>query len=816
MRRGKREATRLTYHRSYVAELEKTKELYLDALLHPLRFSPSTSPHPPAAPSNAPHETPSRGRLSVGMSAAAGSSSDLPIASRFMSTAGSSDGHSTPNAAALGQAQAQLDAGPHSPYSAGMGHSSAPHSRRASVVNARPSASRTSLAQGLGIGSAVRNPPQKPAPGASTRPNAKRWSSRAASQVGYADAGLSVPLPASLRIVLESLFDGLLEGHALLSEALKARYEEQYPLVRSLADVFLKYQYILKHYALYVCHLERALDELEEASLMERAMRGKRIKRERLTQTVGLGRAVAVSTPQSCPCLPLTSLWQSLEAAAAERGECGLSIFLSMPFQRLLKYPLLFQNLLFHTDPSMYEFENTVGMVVDVERIVRSIEDEKTNSEERDRLRDAFARIDGITDRQVLRPRADRLLIEEYALYDESPRRALSESAPIEGRNSSDSAPNVRGTGAAASATPGLRAAIKSKRSYRRLSDFLTNDTATKTPSMGSKRDVWIVRFSDVELRCQRVGVTALPMASSAVLTAPDADGKAGAAPAPGDSTATPDNSESAGDFAARSKESKERLKALRNTTLRAKTRNLYKFVGVVAWRKAQAADGADDVDPNSLLEADGDECEEDDDASSNASEETEAGVLLDTERYVRQSTLSFSYTGDSVLPRPVPIRASTSVSQHGHSPSVTAFRASRSAASVNRGVGRNGSPKPRPAQESEASVVSQSHAQPRRDKFGARLRSEQLQQAGPGGAAWTSYGTASSASSHQAQRRLSSRMQALPGSSAPSSSSHDAVSAHRAAASSSEDAAAARPPLTRDLSSVNSDMQLASRLMDL
>ena len=36
-----------------------------------------------------------------------------------------------------------------------------------------------------------------------------------------------------------------------------------------------------------------------------------------------------------------------LEELAAERGEPGLSIALSKPFQRLLKYPLLFQNLLY-------------------------------------------------------------------------------------------------------------------------------------------------------------------------------------------------------------------------------------------------------------------------------------------------------------------------------------------------------------------------------------------------------------------------------------------------------------------------------------
>lgn len=45
-------------------------------------------------------------------------------------------------------------------------------------------------------------------------------------------------LPEDLRICLEVIENNLLEGHARLSEAFKKRYEEQYPLVRSLADVF--------------------------------------------------------------------------------------------------------------------------------------------------------------------------------------------------------------------------------------------------------------------------------------------------------------------------------------------------------------------------------------------------------------------------------------------------------------------------------------------------------------------------------------------------------------------------------------------------
>lgn len=87
---------------------------------------------------------------------------------------------------------------------------------------------------------------------------------------------------------------------------------------------------------------------------------------------------------------------QQLEDNAAEKGETGLAISLSKPFQRLLKYPLLFQNLLFHTDPSTFEYESTLEMVAEVEKIVRSIEDEKIQQEERDKTRDVLARIEGL------------------------------------------------------------------------------------------------------------------------------------------------------------------------------------------------------------------------------------------------------------------------------------------------------------------------------------------------------------------------------------------------------------------------------------
>ncbi|SPO40415.1 uncharacterized protein PSFLO_05897 [Pseudozyma flocculosa] len=735
----------------YVAELEKVKELYIDALLHPDQFDPERLFGPPTAPPSTtspsdavspridtalvgPHSRREREPTTPSDSdPASGLALDLPIAARFMSgTApsmrtdedgtGSASGHGSSlyriDSAAQAQADRHRAAGNRSPYSVGLLNSVAAtaaasststpvqhrpaDSRRNSLTGqgsagrrgAQGASSRSSLAHGLGLGigpgrastargtvaaagatepSSAARPKQSRGSAALSKVQKLRDRSRAA---GEGDPMvLAVPLPRSLKAVLESISEGLVESHALLSDTLKARYEEQWPLVRSLADVFMRYSYILQHYAAYVCHLQRALEELEEAALMERAMRGKRIKRERLSHTVGLGRTVS-----------------ALEAAALERGHGGLSIFVSMPFQRLLKYPLLFQNLLFHTDPSTHEFESTVAMVVEVERLVRSIEDEKVNAEERDKTRDAFARIEGLTDRQILRPRPDRTLIEEKALYDESQRRTVSESAPKDllgaagaGADASDheglagsgtDTPSKIGGGGSSrwNTSPGLRAALRSKRSYRRLSDFLSTEdkggASTKAPSMGSKKDLWLVRFSDVEIKCQRVGVTALPMVSSAALTL---DGAGATAPtATSTMAATTDEESAEMDFARRSKESKERLKALRSTTLRAKTRNLYRFVSVVAWRTAARQAGApgvegdgggidglptshevDEENEDDGLSGDSDSASSDGRSSESTSSGDEAdGGFAAPSRYVRQSKLSFSYWGDKVEPR--------------------------------------------------------------------------------------------------------------------------------------------------------------------
>src|SRR5882762_5357087 len=153
--------------------------------------------------------------------------------------------------------------------------------------------------------------------------------------------------------------------------------------------------HILRGYADYVLRLERALEQVEDA-----------------TQTSGPSKRPKKQDNDEW--IKVCSFIQRLEADASEKGETGLAISLSKPFQRLLKYPLLFQNLLFHTDPSTYEYESTLQMVAEVENIVRSIEDEKIQKEERDKTRDVLARIEGLDKiRQLAAPKPSRVLVEE-------------------------------------------------------------------------------------------------------------------------------------------------------------------------------------------------------------------------------------------------------------------------------------------------------------------------------------------------------------------------------------------------------------------
>jgi hypothetical protein len=92
-------------------------------------------------------------------------------------------------------------------------------------------------------------------------------------------------------------------------------------------------------------------------------------------------------------------------------------------------------------------------------------------------------------------PKGDRLLTEEASTYHlpfDANRRAVSDVA----RKSNASPASPRAP------------VVKNQKSVRRLSDYLTRDKDAKPPTIGSKKDLWLVHFSDVVLRCQRTGLT--------------------------------------------------------------------------------------------------------------------------------------------------------------------------------------------------------------------------------------------------------------------------------------------------------------------
>lgn len=244
--------------------------------------------------------------------------------------------------------------------------------------------------------------------------------------------------------------------------------------------------HILHGYATFVLHLERALEQVDNA--LSTASLAKKPKKQDADQWMKI-----------CQYL------QRLEVIAAEKGETGLAISLSKPFQRLLKYPLLFQNLLFHTDPSTFEYESTLQMVAEVETIVRSIEDEKIQKEERDKTRDVFARIEGLDKvKQLMLPKPSRVLMEERPVIPVSD-AAKPSAPPITSQNPK---------------------AVKGKTSLKRLSDVLQSGSH----GVGGKRDQWLVVFNDVVLRCQRTGTTSLPLVSatnSRTNSLPELQGKA-------------------------------------------------------------------------------------------------------------------------------------------------------------------------------------------------------------------------------------------------------------------------------------------------
>ncbi|CAE6478409.1 unnamed protein product [Rhizoctonia solani] len=504
---GSRERTRqevlweiVASEERYVGELIKLKETFLDSLLHPFApVRPVPSLYHTAETSTFLDEE----RASLRRAASPAESVDhLPIAARFLSPtpgpASSSTHHTraeTPRskyrAPTIDEAEDSYDSddegklpsrrrqtpsGGKSPYGtaaqrrAGSGKVPVPFPARShQSLPPQPTRNHTAAASSHSLGRQLCTPDNSERKGASGLK--QRFQRRAGSRDMSASASgvTAQQLPEDLRVCLEVLEEVILPGHLTLREGLQKRYEEQYPLVRSLADIFVAHSHILRGYAKYVLHLERALEQVDNALSATNVT-----KRPRNQD--------AAQWAQVCKAL------QRLEEVAADKCETGLAISLSKPFQRLLKYPLLFQNLLFQTDPSTHDYESTLEMVAEVERIVRSIEDEKIQKEERDRTWDVFARIEGLEKiKQLAVPKPSRLLVNERPLHPDP--TAPDMNRTVAGTPTSTPSKNTRG-----------------KSSLRRISDALQSGSG--------KKDLWLVSFNDVVLRCQRTGVTTMPLVS--------------------------------------------------------------------------------------------------------------------------------------------------------------------------------------------------------------------------------------------------------------------------------------------------------------
>jgi hypothetical protein len=137
-------------------------------------------------------------------------------------------------------------------------------------------------------------------------------------------------------------------------------------------------------------------------------------------------------------------------------------------------------------------------MVAEVETIVRSIEDEKIQKEERDKTRDVFARIEGLEKvRQLALPKPSRVLVDERP-YITAPGSHVGQVQPTYMRGSTPPVSGIK---------------VKGKSSFKRLSDVLNSGAIGGVG--GGKKDLWLVVFNDVVLQCQRTGTTSLPLVAA-------------------------------------------------------------------------------------------------------------------------------------------------------------------------------------------------------------------------------------------------------------------------------------------------------------
>ena len=196
----------------YVAELIKMKDTFIVPLLHPYATSPVES--------SSMLEYEDRSQLNT----PAESLEHLPIASRFVSPLGTSQTGTNNSVSFPSRSHESLPPPPRQEPNAASTQSL---NRQSFLGTSSPEKERDRDRKSTTTDQSVRG--------------MLRNSRISLTKEDVIPNGGVAPhqLPDDLRQCLKVIEDSILDGHLKLSEGFRKRYDEQYPLVRSLADVFV-------------------------------------------------------------------------------------------------------------------------------------------------------------------------------------------------------------------------------------------------------------------------------------------------------------------------------------------------------------------------------------------------------------------------------------------------------------------------------------------------------------------------------------------------------------------------------------------------
>lgn len=105
-------------------------------------------------------------------------------------------------------------------------------------------------------------------------------------------------------------------------------------------------------------------------------------------------------------------------------------------------------------------------------------------------------------------PKPSRVLVEEKVFFG-------GDDSTLSGVSSRATSPPTSTLVNGFSSSPNPKN-VKTKSSLKRLSDVLPG-SASRNNAVGGKNDLWLVKFNDVVLMCQRTGMTSLPLVTNGV-----------------------------------------------------------------------------------------------------------------------------------------------------------------------------------------------------------------------------------------------------------------------------------------------------------